>query len=516
MSRLLLLVVNMKSSSQLNEEKMEQVAEKISNHLYKMATLFSGAGGLDLGFIRTEKFESVIANDLLDAPAHTYSKNHNRKIVTVKEFNANPKVPCYIKGDVSSIDFQLLKNIDCVIGGPPCQDFSITRGKRDKLGIHMKRGKLYSHFVRALTRTNPPMFVFENVPGLRSSNKGRAYQTIKKDFENLNVRWSEIKHDINKGPKDAESYFLIFNDIVNSSNVGVPQKRRRLIIIGVRKDLINPEDEKELAEKAESILEGSESLLSKYPLTAMEVLEGKTIPELGRKYEEVMKEYDGVEKETNTPESAKKRFNAALRLIQDIFDDIKDVRWHYKHDFYSLFTAFAELSDSYHFPENKYSKIRSKLVIFGKKVDMLSTDEGKKKRPSIDVRQYFEAVHEHFTNKPQREKRTTLIQELIIPYLKNQDTRRDFTEYERRIIWAHSKTKKCHICHKIVVRYNEYEAHHKIPFERGGKTELKNGVVTHKRCNRKLQDKVKPSRRKIKKKKRTIRKKVRARKKRRR
>jgi len=300
---------------------MEQVAEKISKHLYKMATLFTGAGGLDLGFIRTEKFQSVIANDLRDAPAHTYSKNHKMKIVTVEEFNANPKVPCYISGDISFIDFQSLKNIDCVIGGPPCQDFSITRGKRDKLGIHMKRGKLYSHFVRALTRTNPPMFVFENVPGLRSSNKGRAYQTIKKDFENLNVRWSEIKHDINKGPKDAESYFLIFNDIVNSSNVGVPQKRRRLIIIGVRKDLINPEDEKELAEKAESILKGSESVLSKYPLTAMEVLEGKTIPELERRYEEVMKEYDGVEKETNTPESAKWKKKVWDKLTLKVVDD---------------------------------------------------------------------------------------------------------------------------------------------------------------------------------------------------
>ena len=315
------MIVSMISSSQSNEEKMEQVAEQISKHMYKMATLFSGAGGLDSGFVNTGKFQSVIANDLLDAPADTYSKNHKTKIVTVKEFNANPKFPCYILGDISSIDFQPLKNIDCVIGGPPCQDFSITRGRRDKLGIRMRRGKLYSHFVRALTRTNPPMFVFENVPGLRSSNKGRDYETIKKDFENLNVRWSEIKHDINKGPEDAESYFLIFNDIVNSSNVGVPQKRRRLIIIGVRKDLINPEDEKELAEKAESILEGSGSLLSKYPLTAMEVFEGKTIPELERKYEEVMKEYDGVEKETNTPESAKWKKKVRDKLTLKVVDD---------------------------------------------------------------------------------------------------------------------------------------------------------------------------------------------------
>ena len=86
--------------------------------------------------------------------------------------------------------------------------------------------------------------------------------------------------------------------------------------------MINPEDEKELAEKAESILKGSESLLSKYPLTAMEVFEGKTIPELERKYEEVMKEYDGVEKETNTPDSAKWKKKVWDKLTLEVIEEI--------------------------------------------------------------------------------------------------------------------------------------------------------------------------------------------------
>lgn len=295
---------------------------KKSNHVYKIATLFSGAGGLDTGFTKTKKFENQIANDILDIPAETYSNNHNNvDVLTVEEFNKNPKTPCYIVGDVTNVDFQSLKKVDCMIGGPPCQDFSITRGSRESLGIQMIRGKLYSHFIRALTRTQPKVFVFENVPGLRSSNGGAAYQMITEDFENLHDRWSEIKHDIHNGSNTAESYSLIFNNVVDSSNIGVPQKRRRLIIVGVRKDLIRKEDKKIFTEKAEAILKGKNSLLSKYPLTSMEVFEGSTIPDLAHKYRDIMEKYDGVEKETKTPESKKWKKNVRDKLTLKIEDD---------------------------------------------------------------------------------------------------------------------------------------------------------------------------------------------------
>ena len=312
------------------------------NSTYKIATLFSGAGGLDSGFTNTGKFENQIANDILKAPAETYAKNHKAEIQMVDEFNENPKLPCYIVGDVSKVDFRPLKEIDCVIGGPPCQDFSITRGSRKELGINMARGKLYSHFIRALIRTNPPMFVFENVPGLRSSNGGTAYKTITKDFENLNVRWSEIKHDINKGPNSAESYFLIYNNIVDSANIGVPQKRRRLIIIGVRKDLITKDEEKVFVEKAEVILKGKESLLSKYPLTVMEVFEGKIIPDLDKKYRNLMKEYEGVEKEAETSESEKWKKNVWDKITFKIEEDYMLANGIKPKDEMEVQNAFAE------------------------------------------------------------------------------------------------------------------------------------------------------------------------------
>ena len=64
---------------------------KEKNHSYNIATLFSGAGGLDSGFTKTGKFENQIANDLLQAPANTYSKNHNVKIQSVANFNEEPR-----------------------------------------------------------------------------------------------------------------------------------------------------------------------------------------------------------------------------------------------------------------------------------------------------------------------------------------------------------------------------------------------------------------------------------------
>ena len=85
--------------------------------------------------------------------------------------------------------------------------------------------------------------------------------------------------------------------------------------------MISEKDEKKLSEQAEEILKGKESLLSKYPLTAMEIFEGKTIPELGQKYKKIMKEYEGVEKETKTPESEKWKAKAWDNLTLKIKED---------------------------------------------------------------------------------------------------------------------------------------------------------------------------------------------------
>ncbi len=345
-----------------------------TKHSYKTATLFSGAGGLDSGFAQTGKFENQLANDILVAPSETYAKNHNATVQTVEEFNDNPKMPCYVVGDVTDVDFTPLSNIDCVIGGPPCQDFSQVRGSREKLGLKMTRGNLYSHFIRALTRAEPKVFVFENVPGLVSSNGGAAYKTIIEDFENLNVKWAEIKNKIKKGPDSAKNYFLIFNGIVNSSDIGVPQKRKRLIIVGVRKDLITSIGESDFSKKSQEILKGEKSLLSKYPISTMEAFEGKTIPELQEKYSKLMEEYRGVETKVGTDEAFKWKEKTWDKLTFDVAQDylisnnIKP-----KSD--------AEIEDAF----EEHKKVLEDLGYYGKPLDGAVFDDNSNEIPNESV-----------------------------------------------------------------------------------------------------------------------------------
>lgn len=271
-----------------------------------MATLFSGAGGLDSGFAESGKFKMLFANDVLSTPAESYSKNFLHNIVDAKKFVDEPNLPAYVVGDITDIDFSPLGSLDCVVGGPPCQDFSITRGSSDKRkGVMVTRGALYLQYVRAIKATRPKIFAFENVPGLVSANDGMAYKTIVEDFAG----------------KEGLKYLLLFNRVVNASNVGVPQSRRRLIIIGVRSDIAKWPRDNEIMQKAEAILTGSKSLVSRYPICAMEALEGKTVPELADRYKKVMEEYAGVEKNIGTAESSRWKKNVWEHLTFDAVND---------------------------------------------------------------------------------------------------------------------------------------------------------------------------------------------------
>jgi len=286
---------------------------------YKMATLFSGAGGLDTAFHESEKFNLVFANDVLDAPAQSYSKNYFHDIVSAEDFSKDSPIPAYVVGDVTKVKFEPLGKLDCMIGGPPCQDFSVARGS-GRTGINsassvkkkkeVSRGRLYLEFVRAVEKTSPKFFAFENVPGLRSANEGLAHETILSDFS-------------------KKGYQILFNDVVNATRIGVPQARRRLIIIGARNDIAKKLSDNVL-EKTEKILSGKGSLLEKFPICAMEALEGKTVPELAEKYAETMKQYEGAEKETGTSAAGQWKKNTWDNLtfdpVEDYFflNDIKD------------------------------------------------------------------------------------------------------------------------------------------------------------------------------------------------
>lgn len=174
----------------------------------KIMSLFAGCGGMDLGFLMAKHpklaYEIVWANDFDKSACETYKKNFNHDIIC---------------GDIWDIDLDKTPEADVIIGGFPCEDFSVLRGEKRK-GFKAKRGLLYTNFVEAVAKKLPMFFVAENVKGLLSMHKGWAIKKIKEDFE----RVDDIGYDV--------QYKLI-----NFADFGVPQNRERIIIIGIRKDL---------------------------------------------------------------------------------------------------------------------------------------------------------------------------------------------------------------------------------------------------------------------------------------
>ncbi|MCC6005734.1 MAG: DNA cytosine methyltransferase, partial [Thermofilum sp.] len=293
-----------------------------------VVSLFSGAGGLDLGFVQTGLYEVVFANDVLAPAVQTYSRNFGLKPAACGSdgrVEAQPGVA--LECDVERVDFAPLRGaeVDVVVGGPPCQDFSIVRGPEwDRRGIEVRRGRLYAHFVRALVTLQPKAFLFENVPGLVSANRGLAYKVILEDLSNLNLRWGEVKKVIG-GEMPAgsvEGYHVIFSEVLDFSRFGVPQRRERLIIVGIRRDLVGGLNELWRVRSAfAKRLRESAGLFPKYPLTAIEAFEGRRLDELGGVYREVMRKWDGVWLEVGTERAWRWKREVWDKLTFDVVKD---------------------------------------------------------------------------------------------------------------------------------------------------------------------------------------------------
>ena len=295
---------------------------------FKVVSLFSGAGGLDWGF-KEAGFEIVLANDILEPAALTYSRNFGLKLSSCRSQGSCVPMPGEVLlCDIEKMDLTEIKkhDIDVVIGGPPCQDFSIVRGPEAKRrGIKVKRGKLYAHFVRALAVLQPKVFVFENVPGLMSANGGLAYKTVIEDFQKLNLRWGEVRRDVQVGndTNNIHGYYLVHSGVVDFARFGVPQHRERLIIIGVRADLIkhNVRLLLEVRSRIEDVIAGRRWLFRKYPLTPIEVFEGKPLPDLQREYAEVMRKWEGVWNDVGTQLATKWKREVWDKLTMNIIRD---------------------------------------------------------------------------------------------------------------------------------------------------------------------------------------------------
>lgn len=167
----------------------------------KLVSLFSGCGGMDLGFQKAG-FEILWANDFDKKACDTYARNIGKHIVC---------------GDITKIDYSEIPDADIVIGGFPCQDFSMI-WKRG--GIETDRGNLYLNFVDIVAQKNPIMFVAENVKGILTANKKKAIKQIIKDFS-----------ETGKVGYNTTPY------LINFADYGTPQLRERVLIIGIRKDI---------------------------------------------------------------------------------------------------------------------------------------------------------------------------------------------------------------------------------------------------------------------------------------
>ena len=168
---------------------------------YKYIDLFSGAGGMSLGFDKAN-FENVLAVEYDECFASTYKYNfpeHNLKVGDIKNIS-NEEIKQLV-GD---------NKIDVIIGGPPCQGFSIA-GKIGRNFIDDERNKLFKEFVRFVEVIKPKMFVMENVAALKTHNKGKTIEEIVTEFEKVGY---SVKYDV-----------------LNAVNFGVPQQRRRIFVI---------------------------------------------------------------------------------------------------------------------------------------------------------------------------------------------------------------------------------------------------------------------------------------------
>jgi DNA (cytosine-5)-methyltransferase 1 len=226
----------------------ENVNYVLPNNEYTVLELFAGAGGLAVG-LEKAGLKCVALNEIDKYACQTLRNNR-----------PNWKV---LEGDIKDFDFSEFKNkVDVVTGGFPCQAFSYA-GK--KLGLADARGTLFYEFARVVKDVNPPICIGENVRGLLSHDKGNTLQGMISILDEI-------------------GYNVVPVQVLKAINYKVPQKRERLIVVGIRKD-INisyqyPKPYKHIYNLEDALKKGElfdcdvpKSTGSKYPKSKVDVLD---------------------------------------------------------------------------------------------------------------------------------------------------------------------------------------------------------------------------------------------------
>ena len=168
---------------------------------YSSIELFAGAGGLAIG-LEQAGFEAIALNELDKHACNTLRLNR-------PQWNV-------LEGDIHQVDFTPFKGVDFLSGGFPCQAFSYAG---NQLGFADTRGTLFFEFARAIQECQPKVFLGENVRGLMEHDNGRTLATIKR-----------VIHDL--------GYTLMEPTVLKAIFYRVPQKRERLMLVGIRNDLM--------------------------------------------------------------------------------------------------------------------------------------------------------------------------------------------------------------------------------------------------------------------------------------
>ncbi len=164
--------------------------------MYKFIDLFAGIGGVRLGFEKNG-MKCVFSSEWDTFAQQTYKANFNEKPY----------------GDINEIEFAEIPNHDILLGGFPCQPFSMI-GKREGF-THETQGELFFSIVEILKQKKPKAFMLENVPGIKTIDNGKTYETIIKTLNDIGYNVYVLEE--------------------NSKDYGVPQKRKRIYFVGFKK-----------------------------------------------------------------------------------------------------------------------------------------------------------------------------------------------------------------------------------------------------------------------------------------
>lgn len=211
---------------------------------YEVGELFCGAGGLSRGF-HEHGFVPRFANDVWTLAVHNFMMNFDRKYarsaggcadilglpVSVEDIQPEEM----LRKMASSRSSGPVKQgeLDVLLGGPPCQGFSVNSHTRSATD---PRNFLFRHYVRILGAVAPKVFVLENVPGMLSLEGGRFFDELISGIERLNAN-------------EYGGYAVRFK-ILNAAHYGVPQERFRIVVVGTRRDVVDEVGHVELPEPA--------------------------------------------------------------------------------------------------------------------------------------------------------------------------------------------------------------------------------------------------------------------------